>query len=93
MTSLALNTNQIPLNTNQVAISGFVLQTGGPVIPPGPVVGTPGKINLVTQTGMPPIYQSRSRELIYDALENSSRFIKNPFGPQFLILARAQFRW
>lgn len=55
--------------------------------------GTPGKVQLVTQTGMPPIYQKRSKEVIYDALQNEPRFIKNPFGPQFLLLARAQYHW
>jgi hypothetical protein len=48
---------------------------------------------LIPQTGMPPIYQSRSKELNYDALELSPRFIKNPFGPQLLALSRSNHRW
>ena len=52
-----------------------------------------GSVQLVTQTGMPPVYASRSKELIYDALQGEPTFKKNPFGPQLLVLARAQFRW
>ena len=55
--------------------------------------GTPGKIQLVAQTGLPAIYQSRSKELIYDVLQQNPRFAKNPFGPQFLILSRPEHRW
>jgi hypothetical protein len=59
--------------------------------PPTPPSG--GPVQLVPQTGMPPITQSRSKELIYDALEGEVRFIKNPFGPQLLILSRPNHRW
>jgi hypothetical protein len=52
-----------------------------------------GKIQVVPQTGMPPIYQKRSRELIYDALQADLKFIKNPFGPQLLILSRPNHHW
>jgi hypothetical protein len=52
-----------------------------------------GPVQLVPQTGMPPITQSRSKELIYDALQGEVRFIKNPFGPQLLILSRPNHRW
>lgn len=52
-----------------------------------------GQVQLVTQTGMPPTYPARSREVIYDALQAEPTFILNPFGPQLLILARAQFHW
>lgn len=54
---------------------------------------TSSPVQLVPQTGMPPITQSRSKEVIYDALQGESKFILNPFGPQLLLLARAQFRW
>lgn len=52
-----------------------------------------GQVQLVPQTGMPVTTQSRSRELIYDALQGEPNFVLNPFGPQLLILARAQHRW
>ena len=48
---------------------------------------------LVPQTGMPPNVVSRSKEIIYDALQNSPQFIKNPFGPQLLRLSRMNHRW
>lgn len=51
------------------------------------------QVQLVPQTGMPSITQSRSKELIYDALQGEPKFILNPFGPQLLILARAQYHW
>lgn len=54
---------------------------------------SPGSVQLVPQTGLPPITQSRSKELIYDALEGEIKFIKNPFGPQLLILSRPNHRW
>lgn len=50
-------------------------------------------IALVPQTGMPVIYSSRSRELLYDSLQSSSRFIQNPFGPQKLFTARSNYHW
>lgn len=50
-------------------------------------------MQLVVQTGMPPNVMSRSREIIYDSLQNSPRFIKNPFGPQLLRLSRTNHRW
>lgn len=52
-----------------------------------------GQVQLIAQTGMPPIYQKRSKELIYDALQKEPNFKLNPFGPQILILARPQFHW
>jgi hypothetical protein len=52
-----------------------------------------GQVQLVTQTGIPPTYPARSKEVIYDALEAEPTFKLNPFGPQLLILARAQYRW
>lgn len=58
--------------------------------PTGPITGI---MQLVPQTGMPPIYQSRSKELIYDVLQNDIKFVKNPFGPQLLILARREHHW
>lgn len=51
------------------------------------------KARLDPQTGMPPIVQSRSKELIYDALELNVRFIKNKFGPLPLNLTRPDMRW
>jgi hypothetical protein len=52
-------------------------------------------IGLIPQTGMPPIYHSRSKELsmTYDALIDNPRFIFNPFGPQQLNLARSNKHW
>lgn len=58
-----------------------------------PTPPSQGTVHLVPQTGMPPIYQKRSRELIYDALQMDLRFIKNPFGPQLLILSRPNHHW
>jgi hypothetical protein len=58
-----------------------------------PTPPSSGAIYLVPQTGMPPVYQKRSRELIYDALQMDLRFIKNPFGPQLLILSRRNHHW
>lgn len=54
---------------------------------------SPGPLQLIPQTGLPPITQSRSKELIYDALMGEPRFVLNPFGPQLLILARPNHRW
>lgn len=50
-------------------------------------------VGLVPQTGMPSVYFSRSRELIYDALEDNQLFIFNKFGPQRLDLARPNQHW
>jgi hypothetical protein len=55
--------------------------------------GTGGSIYLVPQTGLPVIYPGRSKELIYDVLQQNVRFAKNPFGPQLLILSRPNHRW
>jgi hypothetical protein len=51
----------------------------------------PALLNL--QNGMPVITQSRSRELIYDALGGNVRFVSNPYGPQWLALSRNNHRW
>lgn len=59
-------------------------------IPPGT---TPIPISLVPQTGMPPIYPSRSRELKYDALQQDPNFIFDPFGPRKLYLSRPNYHW
>lgn len=48
---------------------------------------------LVPQTGMPPNYHSRSREIVYDVLRNNFRFILNPYGPQWLLWARPEHHW
>lgn len=53
----------------------------------------PLAVSLVPQTGMPPIVQSKSRELIYDALQSNPSFIKNPYGPQKLYLSRPNHHW
>jgi hypothetical protein len=50
-------------------------------------------VTLDYQTGMPPVYPSRSKELAYDSLIYESRFIYNPFGPQQLNLTRPNHRW
>jgi hypothetical protein len=50
-------------------------------------------IALVPQTGMPVIYPSRSSELLYDSLQGSSRFIRNPFGPHKLFASRPNHHW
>jgi hypothetical protein len=50
-------------------------------------------IGLVPQTGMPPIYHSRSKEIVYDALLHNPRFIFNPFGPQPLNVSRPEHCW
>jgi hypothetical protein len=52
-----------------------------------------GPVQVIPQTGMPTIYQKRSREVIYDALGGELKFVKNPFGPQLLILSRPNHRW
>jgi hypothetical protein len=48
---------------------------------------------LDLQTGMPSIYPSRSKELLYDSLMDSPVFILNPFGPQQLNLSRPNHHW
>jgi hypothetical protein len=48
---------------------------------------------LVPQTGMPPIYPSRSKELAYDSLQGNPNFIFNPYGPQKLYVSRPQYHW
>jgi len=50
-------------------------------------------LKLVPQTGLPPVYQPRSKEIIYDCLQGSIQFVKNPFGPQLLVLSRPNHRW
>jgi hypothetical protein len=50
-------------------------------------------IGLAYQTGMPPIYHSRSKELRYDVLINQPTFIFNPFGPQLLGVSRSNHHW
>lgn len=50
-------------------------------------------ITLIPQTGMPPVYHSRSREVAYDTLQYDLRFVLNPYGPQILPLSRTNHRW
>jgi hypothetical protein len=50
-------------------------------------------MTLDVMTGMPIIYPSRSKELLYDALMDSPVFILNPFGPQQLNLSRPNHHW
>jgi hypothetical protein len=50
-------------------------------------------VGLVPQTGMPPTYHNRSKEIIYDSLQSDPRFIKNPFGPRALYLSRPNHHW
>jgi hypothetical protein len=52
---------------------------------------TPVVLDL--QTGMPPVYPSRSKELLYDSLMDSPAFILNPYGPQQLNLSRPNHHW
>jgi endo-1,4-beta-xylanase len=69
---------------------------GGPTPPPPPdgtALTNQFTISLVPQTGMPPNYHARSSELQYDTLEKNVRFIRNPFGPQPLHLARPNHHW
>jgi hypothetical protein len=56
-----------------------------------PTTNTPVVLDL--QTGMPPIYPTRSKELLYDSLLDSLAFIFNPYGPQQLNLARSNHHW
>jgi hypothetical protein len=53
----------------------------------------PVPISLVPQTGMPPNYQNRSKEIIYDSLQGDPKFVKNPFGPRRLDLSRPEHHW
>jgi hypothetical protein len=48
---------------------------------------------LDPQTGMPPNVVTKSKEIIYDALELNVRFAKNPFGPLELDLSRPEHHW
>ena len=48
---------------------------------------------LIPQTGMPPNVASRSKEIIYDSLQQDVRFVKNPYGPQLLNISRPNHRW
>jgi hypothetical protein len=50
-------------------------------------------MTLDLQTGMPQIYPSRSKELLYDSLMDLPTFILNPFGPQQLNLSRPNHHW
>lgn len=50
-------------------------------------------IGLNTQTGLPAIYHSRSREIIYDSLQTQIRFVTNPYGPQKLYVSRPNRHW
>lgn len=59
----------------------------------GTLPQTPVPVLLIPQTGFPPNYHSRSKELVYDALQLNSRFVMNPFGPQLLALSRPNHRW
>lgn len=58
-----------------------------------PMASTSQSVQLNLQNAMPAITQSRSRELIYDALEGNPRFVANPYGPQILALSRTNHRW
>ena len=64
--------------------------TPTPLIPPG---ASQFPIGLAPQTGMPPIYASRSKELRYDTLMYEPLFIFNPFGPQILQASRPNHHW
>jgi hypothetical protein len=60
---------------------------------PIPVDANIVPISLIPQTGMPPIYPSRSKELSYDCLGLNPDFVSNPFGPQKLYLSRPNHHW
>ena len=62
------------------------------VPPPGPS-NAHFPIGLAPQTGMPQIYASRSKELLYDTLMAEPLFMLNPFGPQLLAISRPNHRW
>lgn len=62
-------------------------------LPPAPRTSTSKPVLLNMQNGMPTINQSRSRELDYHILEGNPRFIKNPYGPQWLVYSRTNHRW
>lgn len=59
--------------------------------PPQPSSQVP--IGLAPQTGMPAIYASRSKELLYDTLMYEPLFIMNRFGPQILPVSRPNHHW
>ena len=58
-----------------------------------PLPQTQFPIGLVPQTGMPQIYSARSKELDYDTLIGEPLFIRNPFGPQILVISRPNHHW
>lgn len=63
------------------------------IVTPATTPGDQFPFGLVTQTGMPPIMQSRSDEQAYDTLMYLPKFIQDPYGPQQLNLARSQYHW
>lgn len=48
---------------------------------------------LAPQTGMPPNVVHRSKELMYDALDQELKFIFNPYGPRLITLSRPNQHW
>lgn len=60
---------------------------------PAPFISTSQSVQLNLQNAMPVISQSRSRELIYDALQGNPRFVLNPYGPTWLTLSRPANKW
>ena len=54
---------------------------------------TPVQVQLSPQTGMPPVYHKRSKEVKYDSLQGESTFLYNPWSPQLLAVSRPEFRW
>lgn len=58
-----------------------------------PFASTSQSVQLNLQNAMPVISQSRSKELIYDALDGNPRFVLNPYGPTLLALSRSNNRW
>lgn len=60
-------------------------------VQPRTATAKPFRINL--QNNMPAVNQSRSRELVYDVLEDNPRFVRNPYGPQWLVHSRTSHRW
>lgn len=53
----------------------------------------PLNVSLDAMTGMPPVYPSRSKEVLYDSLMERAEFVLNPYGPQQLNLSRPNHRW